>query len=245
MIKINLTNSILFALVAAPVSASIAYLTQASWTNSAAGQSFATVQQTVLADAIALEERKANLIVYGMEPQMAGIHIVDPPRFVNMTMEEIAASSNSYGNAPSRWDWWRIYTTDADPAAGYPDYDAASFIQSSMDRLVPNGGVSLSKINSGTTWSIQATLNMRIIGLLESLHGPISDSANFIDWNGVLIEPGSTASPMKAALVSNDQAYLSFNVTSILGTSTPVTVLLATDLTTSQADDILLMFASS
>ena len=213
-----------------------------SWINRELELAFLANLDEVMADAAALQERKATLVEFGMEPQAAGIHIVDPPAWVNMSPEEIAQSSSSTGVPLSLWNWWRIRTNYADPADGYPDFYLDSHVIASMERLIPNSLVSLSKALDGGSWRVDASLKGETVAELNRIHGPHSSRATFSDWNGVLVAPGGVASLMTAALVSNNEAFPAFDVSAIVSRDVAATVTLATGLTSGEADDLIQAF---
>lgn len=216
--------------------ASVGFAAIGRFSNGSYQQQFAQNSQQVFSAAKARQSAFSTLVKSGMEPNSAGIHIVQPPTFAT------ALSSSVFGTKRSDWEWFTITSGYPDTTWAPPGQPHLSSILVSTDRLIPNLGVVLSKFQSGSTWGIEGSFSQRSIDLLVGVHGPLQSLNSFKDWAGVLHPNGGFASEMQAALVTNGTSLLPFSVTDLIQLSGPQVVVFADGLTEIEVDQIIADF---
>ncbi|MEZ6006020.1 MAG: hypothetical protein R3F33_17795 [Planctomycetota bacterium] len=174
---------------------------------------------------------RSNLIQFGLEANTCGFHIVEPPR--NNTF----SSADSVGVLRDKWDFWDVLP--AYPEPGLPDFGLGPIaILASTERVFPNVVATASVEATGNGWGVRATFEERGLDIVKALHGPKSSATEFHDWYGQLHNNGGWAPEMKAALIADDVALRVFSVTDLVDQAAPASVLVAEDLSLSDAEDL-------
>jgi len=207
-------------------------------------QEFSLSENDYQAGVAAQQAARALLNLHGMEAGAAGLHIVQPPVFVGFTGSQIVDTSNFSGHPSSSWSWWPLITKYPNTIPGNPAYQLNS-VDASIQRLGPNALATFAKVQTSSGWGIEATFESRSLSFLSAVHGPVTSSTEFVDWNGTVHPTGGTAPVMKATLVSNNRSYLPFDVSALIGQSAPATALVASDLDESEVDSLLELLEAS
>jgi hypothetical protein len=199
---------------------------------------FAQNSSVIFSDARAKQDRLSELVAFDIEPGTCGIHISDPPKVISFN------SNNLLPVSDSSWDFWPATPLDSSNFQDQFGLEPISVLVSTS-RLVPNVVATLQKQSTSNGWSIQATFSPRGLLVLAGIHGPTSSSSTFVDWYGQTRIGGGSATPMKASLVYDGLVIGTFDASSLVNQTGPVTMEVAADLNEATADYIINLYHNS